>query len=266
MEDTKENIELQKIKMDLEFQKLKFKVETIKWLLGTLIFGIIVFFVDSHFKDREHSLSETLQFDKYATDLIILNNDPVKKRMLAQFFSNVTPSTKLRNGWKKYYYEVNNEYIEFKNNELLIKTLKFYFNSIDTTKNPLNKIQKLILAEIEKEDLKNQIINNNSEIITSKEDKNDKSSFKIHFFNSTLADSIYNIKEFNDLFHPETIKLTENLKVKKTELRYFNKIDKELAVYVKNIITRRTPVKEIDIVYVSYYKNIKKGNLELWLN
>ncbi len=83
------------------FEKYKFKVELFKWLIGSVALVIMTTIINWGFKDRVAGLLEIEQYDKYATELIVLNNDPVKKRMLAQFFSKVTPSEKLREGWGK---------------------------------------------------------------------------------------------------------------------------------------------------------------------
>jgi len=112
---------------NLSFEKYKFKVELFKWLIGSVALVIMTTIINWGFKDREAGLMEIQQYDKYASDLIVLNNNPANKRMLAQFFSKVTPSEKLRKGWELYYEAVDAEYKEllFKDsiNQLKLQTL-----------------------------------------------------------------------------------------------------------------------------------------------
>ena len=95
------------------FERYKMKVELLKWLIGTVGITLITLIINWGFKDRQQGMNEISQYDKYATELIVLNDNPVKKRMLAQFFANVTPSEKLKDGWNNYYKEVNIEYEKF---------------------------------------------------------------------------------------------------------------------------------------------------------
>ena len=69
--------------------------------------------------------------------------------MLAQFFANVTPSEKLKCGWKNYYKEVNSEYEKFMNDAILQKKILDSIEKIDTL--TLTPIQK---AYIKKQELK----------------------------------------------------------------------------------------------------------------
>jgi septal ring factor EnvC (AmiA/AmiB activator) len=66
--------------------------------------------IDSGFKDREIGMKEINTYDRY-TKLITDYNRIAERRMLAQFFANVSPSDEIRKGWQRYYEEVNNEYI-----------------------------------------------------------------------------------------------------------------------------------------------------------
>lgn len=98
---------------NIEFEKYKMKMNFLKWVLGTFAVAIMTIIINWGFKDRAVGMNEISQYDRYATELIVLNESPVKKRMLAQFFAHVTPSTKLRDGWKEYLKEVNKDYNRF---------------------------------------------------------------------------------------------------------------------------------------------------------
>ena len=98
---------LKKRKMDPEK-----KIELIKWFLGSFVLVLITTVISFHFQDRQQSLSEVTFYDKYATDLIVLNPDVAKRRLLAQYFAHVTPNPKVREQWMSYYKIVNDEWIK----------------------------------------------------------------------------------------------------------------------------------------------------------
>lgn len=112
MENSTDNLNpaLQLEEKKLDFEKYKIKVELFKWLIGSVALVLITTIIDFSFKDRTAGLAEMLQYDKYVTELIVLNKDPGQKRMLAQFFSNVTASEKLKDGWQDYFKEIDKEY------------------------------------------------------------------------------------------------------------------------------------------------------------
>jgi hypothetical protein len=99
-------LDSQKIK--LEKQKIYF--DFFKWLLGTVGIGILTIFINARLNNRAAALNEMQFYDRYVTDLIVLNNKTGPRRLLAQYFSTVAPSDKIRDGWKKYYEIVNVEY------------------------------------------------------------------------------------------------------------------------------------------------------------
>lgn len=120
---------------NIEFEKYKLKMNLFKWVLGTFAITIITLIINWGFKDRAVGMDEISQYDRYATELIVLNDNPVKKRMLAQFFAHVTPSTKLRDGWNQYYTEVDKEYEQF-------------MSETNADKNRLNQLQKIDTAKL----------------------------------------------------------------------------------------------------------------------
>ena len=93
--------------------KLKMWFDLAKWFLGSFVVVIVTMIIDYGFRDRAAGLQEIQQYDKYATDLLILNENPKNKRMLAQFFSCVLPSARLRECWKTYYHVADSEYRAF---------------------------------------------------------------------------------------------------------------------------------------------------------
>lgn len=94
----------------LKFEKFKYKIELFKWLISSFALVVMTAIINYGFKDRAVGMQEIQQYDKYVSELLVLNKDPGQKRMLAQFFSNVTPSKTLKDGWKSYYKQVDSEY------------------------------------------------------------------------------------------------------------------------------------------------------------
>lgn len=128
---------------DIEFEKYKMKMNFLKWVLGTFTVVIITIIINWGFKDRAVGMDEISQYDRYATELIVLNESPVKKRMLAQFFANVTPSTKLKDGWKQYFEDVDKEYNKFISEK----------NAEDKKLTELQKIDTAQLSDAQKKEI-----------------------------------------------------------------------------------------------------------------
>lgn len=143
---------------NIEFEKYKMKMNFLKWVLGTFTVVIITIIINWGFKDRAVGMDEISQYDRYATELIVLNESPVKKRMLAQFFANVTPSTKLKDGWEKYFEKVDKEYEQFIAEKKAEDTKLIELQKIDTAR--LSDAQKKEIQTLEvKVQEKENIIN-----------------------------------------------------------------------------------------------------------
>lgn len=123
-----------------KFERYKVKVDLLKWLIGTVGLTVITYIINWGFRDREQGMNEISQYDKYATELIVLNDNPVKKRMLAQFFARVTPSEKLKKGWQKYYDEVNKEFEVFMNDAIIERNKLAMLKKIESSR--LSEAQK----------------------------------------------------------------------------------------------------------------------------
>ncbi len=98
----------------------KDKIDLVKWFLGSFVIVVITTIISYQFQDREHGLNEMNQYDKYVTELIVLNKDLGKRRLLAQYFAYVTPSDKLREPWMNYYLLLDKEYKQLQTQDSLI--------------------------------------------------------------------------------------------------------------------------------------------------
>ena len=70
--------------------------------------------------DRRQGLDEVKQYDKFATELILTNNSLGKRRLVAQYFSYVIPSEKLRKPWERYYKLLDMQYKEILSKDSLL--------------------------------------------------------------------------------------------------------------------------------------------------
>lgn len=86
------------------------KIDLIKWFLSSFVLVVLTTLISFHFQQRDQSLEEVSFYDKYATDLIVLNPDISKRRLLSQYFSLVTPNDVLRQRWVAYHSVVDSEY------------------------------------------------------------------------------------------------------------------------------------------------------------
>ena len=190
------------------FERFKVKVDLLKWLIGTVGLTLITFIINWGFRDREQGMNEISQYDKYATELIVLNDNPVKKRMLAQFFANVTPSEKLKCGWEKYFSEVDAEYKIFMKEAELRKQKLDSLNKLDTLQ--LSKQQKEIIRETQEKVQDDEYKINGPLIvpeITSNLQGNIKTVVTTNFTKSNIKDRVladeYQNKGFSSMLNKE---------------------------------------------------------------
>lgn len=130
---------------------------SIQKILGASLFTIIGAVGTWSFTDRDKSLTEMSAYDKYLTDVIVLNDNPVKKRMLAQYFANVTPSFWQQRNWQSYYEEVCKDYAIFIRKDSIDKVK---FSALATEQK--EKIKLSDSQQVEYEELKRKLAINNS--------------------------------------------------------------------------------------------------------
>jgi hypothetical protein len=245
------------------FEKYKYKVELFKWLIGSVALVVMTTIIDWGFKDRAAGLQEIEQYDKYATELIVLNNDPVKKRMLAQFFSKVTPSEKLREGWEKYYVEVDAEYKIFLLKDSIAQSKLKELMDKDTSL--LSKSQKNEKEQLEIQVKETQRLINQPLILP----------------NRTVTPVVYiqiGSEEQRDMakqligkiielgYKAPGIELVETArKMAANEIRYFRETDEASAVVLQNMLKDQHIEVRLRPIF-SFGSKTKEGTIELWLN
>jgi len=120
----------------------KDKIDLIKWFLGSFVIVVMTTIISYKFQDREHGLNEMNQYDKYVTELIVLNKDLGKRRLLAQYFAYVTPSDKLREPWMNYYLLLDKEYKQLQRQDSLI-TIQLSNSDSTSNKHLLEKQEEI---------------------------------------------------------------------------------------------------------------------------
>ena len=83
--------------------RIEIIIDLVKWFLGSFVILILPIMIGKSLDDRKQGLQEIEKYDKYATELIIQNDNLGKRRLLAQYFAYVTPSEILRSRWLDYY-------------------------------------------------------------------------------------------------------------------------------------------------------------------
>lgn len=147
----------------LNFEKYKFKLELVKWFIGSVALVIITIIIDKGFKERAAGIQEMQAYDKYVE--VILKADNIEERWkLSEYFSTVTPTERLRERWIAYKDSINADYLEFKK----LKEAEFELQNqknaaleskpMSETDQKLNQIQ-LQLAPFEKKLLKTDNFN-----------------------------------------------------------------------------------------------------------
>lgn len=124
-------------------------IDLAKWFITSVVLVSATMIIDAGFKDRQANLAELKFYDNYVTELIVLNPNPVQKRMLAQYFACVTPSEKLRERWVVYHDSIYPEYAAYiqplrQEESLLLERCQALVNSqnvADSRQVELNEIE-----------------------------------------------------------------------------------------------------------------------------
>jgi hypothetical protein len=239
---------------NIDFEKFKIKINLFKWLIGTIGIALITFIINWGFKDRAVGMTEIDEYNtKFATDLIVLNENPVKKRMLAQFFSTVTPSETLKDGWLSYFKQVDEEYLRFLKNKA---DNEMKLNDLNV-KSVLNakELEEKKVRELIKE--KDDIILNAPVITPQNLNANVKSTVYIQYSNKENKSKIVDIQKtiMDNNFNAPGIEFQKNCD---NSIRYFNIEDRDLADRLNTMLGNNYNVfKAIG--------NVPKGQIEVWI-
>lgn len=249
---------------DSNLERFKIKVEIVKWLIGTVGLTLVTYFINWGFKDRENGMLEISQYDKYATELIVLNDNPIKRRMLAQFFASVTPSQQLKDGWANYYKEVNKEYITFLKSDSLYRIRSLALAKIDSVKlTPSQKTEKNYLEQ--KLEQNNEMIN--APLVIPENSAITQATVYIQSV-STPKKDVEEIRTLlmNSGFRVPPVEYMDKVKyaINNNQIRYFRDEDSR-AIEQLRMILESDNVKSETKFFPVLNKNTKQGVIELWL-
>ncbi|SEE21149.1 hypothetical protein SAMN04487765_1775 [Tenacibaculum sp. MAR_2010_89] len=87
----------------------KSKIDFIKWFINTVVIGLLTFFFSWVLDERKQGVEEIKVYNTYV-ELITKVDGLAERRLLAEFFSNVTVSGQLKEGWKDYYDILDKQY------------------------------------------------------------------------------------------------------------------------------------------------------------
>lgn len=104
----------------------KNQIDLLKWFINTVVIGLLTFFFTWALNERKQGVEEIKIYNTYV-DLVTKVDGLAERRLLAEFFSHVTVSSKLKEGWKDYYAILDAQY----KNE--IAKQDFLIDHIDST-------------------------------------------------------------------------------------------------------------------------------------
>jgi len=95
-------------KEKLELEKIDRLVNFFKTVVYATAFSAVGFIIANLFQERKQIIVESEFFDKY-TEYITQADDGEKRLLLSQYFSIVTPRSKMKTSWTNYYNELIKE-------------------------------------------------------------------------------------------------------------------------------------------------------------
>jgi hypothetical protein len=145
-------------------ERIKIWVDLGKWAVVSVGLVIMTKIIDTGFKDREVGLNEIKEYDKYVS-IVTDFNKIAERRLLAQYFANITPSDKLKEGWQDYFKAVDSEYQnliiekqkkqEELNQKIMFDTSAISSEVINQLQSEIKEIENELTPTFKKEQVKN---------------------------------------------------------------------------------------------------------------
>jgi len=85
------------------------RIDLLKWFINTVVIGLLTFFFTWVLNERKQGVEEIKVYNTYV-ELVTKVDGLAERRLLAEFFSNVTVSSKLKEGWEDYYKILDKQY------------------------------------------------------------------------------------------------------------------------------------------------------------
>ncbi len=240
--------------------------EGINKLLGGSLLAVFGAVVGWKFTDRDKSLTEMTAYDKYITEVIVLNDNPVKKRMLAQYFSSVTPSDDQQEKWEKYYYEVQKDFEGFIRKDSLNR-LKFS-SLIDKQlkQEVLSPTELWELDELkQKLAVSNSYFNSQTQLPNNKQYSSTNSGYTIYI--QSTANSSQKANKVKDVlikqgFNVPAIETKEGIEV--NDIRYYFDEDAQKVLEISDLLNEtKIDFKLKNFKHIN--SSVKSNLIEIWI-
>jgi len=217
---------------NFRFEKYKYKVEIIKWLIGSIAITVATLIIDNGFKERDAGIQEMQAFDKYVE--VILKADDIESRwLLSQYFATVTPTERLRQRWIAYQDSIEDDYRTYK---ALTQEKIALEQQLDTISSPT----VLSKHDLRMEEIKMQLAPLNKKLIGSTHDSLSAKSWEDKGFQFILSKDVSNAiiafqnSENASNGYNQVYEIARYLKKNKMELndansKHWGMIAKELA-------------------------------------
>ncbi len=251
---------------NVRFERLRLWLNLAKWLIGSVAITLIVFSFNWILKERIQGLDEIKEYEKHI-ELITADGSIEKRRLLAQFFSNVTASSTLRQGWKDYSSQVQKDYESYKIEQENLKLEKIAAaNNLD----PVEKEKQLKIVREKLNQLKAETTLSPSQVSSQiiKPENNGKNSSNVIYFQITdenlreFSESL--VKKIRELGYKADGTELKDVELKQNQIRYFNQSDSKLATNLQTDLLQlglKCEIKDL----TALGKNIKNGQIEVWI-
>lgn len=93
-----------------------------QWVIASVAIVVTGFIVSNSFKEREAQIKELEFFDKYV-GTVTLAKGVEQRWLLCQYFAAVSPNGEFRSAWKTYQNSIQDDYNDFKKNQLELDSL-----------------------------------------------------------------------------------------------------------------------------------------------
>lgn len=230
-----------------------------KNIVGDSAFTFIGFFVSTWFKDREISINEMNEYERYVTEALVLNDHPVKKRMLAQYFANITPSGFQSSKWQCYLKAVEKDYIEFKIQDSIDRQRYVALLNLVELNNG-EAWEKSVLDE----KLKALIKKENADLIIPNIEK--KNSFAIYIqYKKNAIEKAEGVKKTLEELGYNVKPLDEENGLSESDIRYFSDEDEIFAKVISETIFEKHNLKLKQKNFKILSKNVQNKTFEIWI-
>ncbi|MCP9762414.1 hypothetical protein [Lacihabitans soyangensis] len=215
------------------------------------------------FTDRDKSITEMDAYQRFVTEILVLNDHPAKRRMLAQYFAGVTPSYSQNKKWDDYYCEVEKDYVRFQKTDSLDKARLLYLLDIN---NP-TKSQKWETEVLKTKLNQRQIsLGKPIEIPSEKSFGMSNSLFSIYIQYKKGSESIANtVNEKLQNAGFNVLPMEMKTEVVDNDIRYYSSKDYSTVSAIIDLLKAEINLDLKSKNFERLNKDVKPHTLEVWI-